>query len=431
MQWFVPTSRILAFVAGGILLGWYFGYPLAGATLALLAVVMFWSYQMSRLQQWLQAPDSPPGDIYGVWGDIVAHIYRRQRVAAMDQKRLQSTLDYLLESFASMRDGVVLVERSGGISWCNEAATRLLGLRYPQDTGQAITNLVRHPDFNQYVAEQRYAEPLYFATDGEQKLHLQVIITRFGEGDSLLFVRDVTERIRMEQMRRDFVANVSHELRTPLTVISGYLATFLTDPQRLPEHYVKPVKQMALQAERMETLLKDLLWLSRIESEERQEKLESINMVALLEELKDELSGTQPQRCVRLDIQCQQNIMGDYREIYSAVSNLVQNALNYSASDTAVVISWLERGDECLLSVIDLGQGIDPVHIPRLTERFYRVDDSRSSATGGTGLGLAIVKHVAASHAVRLNIESTPGKGSTFTLVFPKVDKNFQAYTQE
>ena len=413
------------------MLGWYFGYPLAGATLTLLAVVMFWSYQMSRLQQWLQAPDSPPGDIYGVWGDIVAHIYRRQRVAAMDQKRLQSTLDYLLESFASMRDGVVLVERSGGISWCNEAATRLLGLRYPQDTGQAITNLVRDPDFNQYVAEQRYAEPLYFATDGEQKLHLQVIITRFGEGDSLLFVRDVTERIRMEQMRRDFVANVSHELRTPLTVISGYLATFLTDPQRLPEHYVKPVKQMALQAERMETLLKDLLWLSRIESEERQEKLESINMVALLEELKDELSGTQPQRCVRLDIQCQQNIMGDYREIYSAVSNLVQNALNYSASDTAVVISWLERGDECLLSVIDLGQGIDPVHIPRLTERFYRVDDSRSSATGGTGLGLAIVKHVAASHAVRLNIESTPGKGSTFTLVFPKVDKNFQAYTQE
>ena len=413
------------------MLGWYFGYPLAGATLTLLAVVMFWSYQMSRLQQWLQAPDSPPGDIYGVWGDIVAHIYRRQRVAAMDQKRLQSTLDYLLESFASMRDGVVLVERSGGISWCNEAATRLLGLRYPQDTGQAITNLVRHPDFNQYVAEQRYAEPLYFATDGEQKLHLQVIITRFGEGDSLLFVRDVTERIRMEQMRRDFVANVSHELRTPLTVISGYLATFLTDPQRLPEHYVKPVKQMALQAERMETLLKDLLWLSRIESEERQEKLESINMVALLEELKDELSGTQPQRCVRLDIQCQQNIMGDYREIYSAVSNLVQNALNYSASDTAVVISWLERGDECLLSVIDLGQGIDPVHIPRLTERFYRVYDSRSSATGGTGLGLAIVKHVAASHAVRLNIESTPGKGSTFTLVFPKVDKNFQAYTQE
>jgi len=431
MQWFVPTSRIVALVTGGTLLGWYFGYPLAGATLALLAVVIFWSYQMSRLQQWLQAPDAPPDDIYGVWGEIIAHIHRHQRAAAKDQKRLQSTVDYLLESFASMRDGVVIVERQGGIRWCNDVATRLLGLRYPQDTGQAITNLVRHPDFNQYVAEQRYAEPLYIDIDGEQKLHLQVIITRFGEGDSLLFVRDVTERIRMEQMRRDFVANVSHELRTPLTVISGYLDNFLADSQRLPAPYVKPVKQMAQQAQRMETLLKDLLWLSRIESEGRREKLESISMVALLEELKDELSATQPQRCVQLDVQCQQKISGDYREIYSAVSNLVQNALNYSADDKPVVISWLEQDDDCLLSVIDQGQGIDPVHIPRLTERFYRVDDSRSSATGGTGLGLAIVKHVAASHDVRLTIESVLGKGSTFSLVFSKVGENSQAYTQE
>ena len=229
MYWFSAVARILLLLACGTGLGWYFGFPLIGAALMLLLVLLFWGYQMGRLQQWLQAPGAPPADIQGVWGEIVARIYKHQRDAADSQQRLQSTVDYLLDSFASMRDGVAIIERGGGIRWCNEEATRLLGLRFPEDTGQAITNLIRYPDFTEYVRAGNYVEPLYLFTDGELRLHLQIIITQFGDGDSLLFARDVTERLKLEQMRRDFVGNVSHELRTPLTVITGYLGTFLGD----------------------------------------------------------------------------------------------------------------------------------------------------------------------------------------------------------
>jgi two-component system phosphate regulon sensor histidine kinase PhoR len=223
----------------------------------------------------------------------------------------------------------------------------------------------------------------------------------------------------LDQARRDFVGNISHELRTPLTVITGYLGTLLSDTERLPGYMLKPLQQMDQQADRMENLLKDLLWLARIESEEREEKREPIDIKALLQEMKDELGATHPGRRILLRLSAECRVFGDYRELYSAISNLVQNAMKYSAADTTVTVGWRVGPDGYYLSVRDQGIGIEQSHIPRLTERFYRVDDSRSSSTGGTGLGLAIVKHVAASHGARLNIESEPGKGSTFTLVFP------------
>ncbi len=419
MQWYSALFRVFLCVVLGLALGWYFDRPLAGAAVALLALALFWSYQMSRLQTWLKSSDPPPADLYGLWGDVVSQIHKQRRVAAENETRLQSLVDYLLESFASMRDGVVIVDAQGAIKWCNDMAAEMLALQFPEDSGQAITNLVRHPDFKSYVSAGDYADPLYLYTNGDSKRHLQVIITRFGKGDSLLFVRDVSERVRMDQARRDFVGNVSHELRTPLTVITGYLGTFLANTERLPDYLLKPLQQMDQQADRMENLLKDLLWLSRIESEERDEKRESIDIKALLEELKEELTAAHPRRRVLLRLSADGRVSGDYRELYSAISNLVQNAMKYSADDTPVTVGWRVGPDGYYLSVRDQGIGIDRAHIPRLTERFYRVDDSRSSATGGTGLGLAIVKHVAASHGARLQIESEPGKGSTFTLVFP------------
>lgn len=418
MHWLTTISRTLLMLAGGVCLGWYVGFPAQAAVVVLLGLLFFWSYQIWRVHQWLQAPGQAPDDIHGIWGELVAGIYKQQRDAADRQQRLQSTLDYLLESFASMRDGVVIVERDGGIRWCNEEASRLLGLRYPEDTGQAITNLFRHPDFSEYVRAENYAEPLYLHTDGDLKLDLQIIITRFGEGDSLLFARDVTERVKLEQMRRDFVGNVSHELRTPLTVITGYLGTFLGDTRQLPDNYVKPLKQMMQQAERMESMLKDLLWLSRIESEEQLEKRDPVNMPALLEELREEFASSYPERNLQIQTQSQRCVTGDYRQLYSAISNLVLNAMKYSGADSPVTVRWSEEGSRGLLSVSDQGVGVSAAHIPRLTERFYRVDDSRNSATGGTGLGLAIVKHVAASHDAALQIDSTPGRGSCFSIVF-------------
>ncbi len=219
-------------------------------------------------------------------------------------------------------------------------------------------------------------------------------------------------------MRRDFVGNVSHELRTPLTVIKGYLDVLAARPDTEALKLDRPVEQMLQQADRMESLLKDLLWLSRIESVRSEEKTAEVNVPALLQEIADELNNSYPGR-IHLDVSSDASIVGDYRELHSAVTNLVLNALKYSDEGDPVTIHWSESDDEHLLEVKDRGIGIDTLHLPRVTERFYRVDESRSSHSGGTGLGLAIVKHVAAAHRAELRIDSELGKGSCFSLVFP------------
>jgi two-component system phosphate regulon sensor histidine kinase PhoR len=248
---------------------------------------------------------------------------------------------------------------------------------------------------------------------------LQIEITGFGDGNRLLFFRDVTRMVQMEQMRRDFVANVSHELRTPLTVIKGYLETILNNKDNLDPRYHKPLQQMDQQAKRMEMLLKDLLWLSRIESVRTIEKTTEVNVARLLEELRDELRQSHPETPMEVDIGTTLQVRGDYRELHSAVSNLAQNAIRYNRDHNPVALGWHQLGNELLLSVRDHGIGIDSIHLPRLTERFYRIDESRSTRTGGTGLGLAIVKHVAVSHRAELRIDSKLGSGSCFTLAFP------------
>jgi two-component system phosphate regulon sensor histidine kinase PhoR len=420
MTWYASAVRILLIVTLSIALGSIYGYALEAATLALLVLVCFGMYQLHRLQLWLQKPNESPPDAYGIWGDLVSRIYSHQRVNSEAQAHLQSTVEYLQDSFAAMRDGVVMVDDQGAIKWLNRAVEPLLGLRYPEDTGQTLTNLVRSPEFNYYFLGRDYSRPLeYLAVGDKSRIYLRVEITRFGEGERLLFIRDVSSAVRMEQMRRDFVANVSHELRTPLTVISGYLSTFLENAQELPSRYVKPLHQMSQQAQRMENMLKDLLWLSRIESENRAESRELIDVRGMLQELQDELAEVYPESTVTLDLASDIKIQGDYRQLYSAVSNLASNAIKYSPPGSPVTIRWMVKDGNLALQVQDNGIGIDSVHIPRLTERFYRVDDSRNSATGGTGLGLAIVKHVAAAHGARLQIQSKLGEGSTFTLLFP------------
>ncbi|MEM8564181.1 MAG: phosphate regulon sensor histidine kinase PhoR, partial [Pseudomonadota bacterium] len=334
------------------------------------------------------------------------------------QARLQSTIDYLQDSFASMRDGVIIVDEQGLLKWFNSPASDLLSLR-EEDTGQILMNLVRAPEFSAYFNGGDFSEPLEYSVAGDTVTWVRIEITRFGDGDRLLFVRDITSAIRMEQVRRDFVANVSHELRTPLTVISGYLGTFLGDSDSLDPRYRKAMGQMLQQAARMENLLKDLLWLSRIESGKGLEQHSLVSISALLAELLDELRSAEPQRTVNVRLETEYQVLGDYRELYSAVSNLVWNALKYSPQDSPVEVVWKKQDGLYQLCVSDHGIGIDSMHIPRLTERFYRVEDSRSSATGGTGLGLAIVKHVAATHGAQLQIDSTLGTGSVFSLIFP------------
>ncbi len=417
-SWRSELRKLLLLLLGSVLVGWVLGFPLASLAVGFGLVSLVWLLQIWRMRRWLEHPDQLPPESSGLWGVIYSTIYRLQRENRDARLRLQSTVDYLQESFASMRDGVVILTHRGAIEWSNTAAHRLLQLEYPRDRGQLILNLVRLPEFHDYFLARDFHEPLQVRLKGGRVRHLQMEITPFADGDFLLFVRDITRLQETEQMRRDFVGNVSHELRTPLTVFKGYLDTMLDNRDHIDARFHRPLQQMDLQIGRMESLLYDLLWLSRIESERSQKKTVKVDMVSLLEELQEELSQSHPQRDVALEIECKDAVYGDYQELHSAVSNLVLNAIKYSPDDTLVTLRWASDCDSVTLSVIDRGVGIQEVHIPRLTERFYRVDESRSSQTGGTGLGLAIVKHVAASHGAALDIQSEPGKGSTFSLSF-------------
>ena len=418
-SWLAELRRLLAIIAISGVIGWIVGYPLLLIVLGLFSLILIWLFQLWRIRTWLEHPDKPPPESYGIWGHIFDQIYSIQRKNREARTLLQSSVDYLEDSFASMHDGVVMVDNNGSIDWCNAAATSMFALQFPMDRGQPLLNLVRMPEFQTYFTAQDFDEPLTIEAPGEDLAILQIQITRFGDGNKLLFFRDVTRMVQMEQMRRDFVANVSHELRTPLTVIKGYLETIIANDRELDPRYKKPLQQMDQQAIRMENLLKDLLWLSRIESVRTVQKTVNVNIAAMLEEIRDELCESHPDTPININIEATQTILGDYRELHSAVSNLAQNAIRYNRDNNPVDISWTQEGGELLLSVQDRGIGIDSIHLPRLTERFYRVDESRSTQTGGTGLGLAIVKHVAVSHRADLRIDTRLGSGSRFTLAFP------------
>lgn len=424
MSWLAVAGRVLLGSAIALAVGWYYGYPLQALILLLFTLIGFWLYQIHKVQTWLQDPSRLPPDAYGIWGDLLARIYQHQRKHRKVQNKLEEHVKYLQDSFASMRDGVVMVDKQGAIKWFNHAVEPLLGLQYPVDTGQTLTNLVRSPQFNQYFLGNDYSQSLEYVTSADEPRHLRVEITRFGKGERLLFIRDISEAVRLEQIRRDFVANVSHELRTPLTVIRGYLSTIIDQGPALPEVYNRPLQQMGEQTRRMENLVKDLLWLSRIENKQRGKQKDSVDMCGLLRELVEEFSSAFPQRKIELQLDSDRQIRGDYRELYSAMSNLLNNALKYSEAPSPVAIRWYEQDQRCIAAVRDAGIGIDATHIPRLTERFYRVDDSRAAISGGTGLGLAIVKHVMAIHGGELRISSQLARGSTFSLVFPEGEQN-------
>ncbi len=420
-SWRAELRKLLLILAASAALGWLSGYTLEMLCLGLAGVAGTWLFQLSKLRRWLEHPEEAPPESTGIWGLVYDTIYSLQRENRDARSRLQSTVDYLRSSFASMRDGVVILTQSGAIEWCNEAAGRLLGLQYPRDRGQPVLNLLRWPAFHDYFLRGDFLQPLQIPGAINPRMILQVEITTFAGGDFLIFIRDVTPMVQMEQMRRDFVGNVSHELRTPLTVFKGYLDTLAGAGEVDAERSRRALEQMSSQVSRMENLLTDLLWLSRIESVREDRKSEPVDMAALLHELREELASSFPGRLVVLDIATSEAVVGDYSELRSAVSNLAINALKYSDGDDPVELRWESDEEGLLLSVVDHGIGIEEQHLPRLTERFYRVDESRSASTGGTGLGLAIVKHVAAAHRASLRVTSTPGQGSCFALHFPSV----------
>ena len=412
----VTACLLIGLVSG------YYGWSLAAG----VTLYLGWTLkQLLRLHDWLRnhQPDEAPPDGYGLWGEVFDSIYHLQRRDQRVRGRLQAVIDRVQESTAALKDAVVMLDSDGNLEWWNRAAETLLGLKTPQDSGQPVTNLVRHPRFKEYFEQDSYAEPLDIPSPVNDHLRIQLYITRYGNNEHLMLVRDVTRIHQLEQMRKDFIANVSHELRTPLTVICGYLETLLDNVDDVNPRWKRPLSQMQQQGERMQTLLNDLLLLAKLEATDYPSDNQPVQVERLLRTVKSDAQALSGQRnqTITLEAHADVALKGSETELRSAFSNLVFNAVKYTPDGGSIRIRWWADASGAHLSVQDSGVGIDSKHLPRLTERFYRVDSSRHASTGGTGLGLAIVKHVLLRHRARLEISSMLGHGSTFTCHFAPV----------
>ncbi|HEY1043848.1 MAG TPA: phosphate regulon sensor histidine kinase PhoR [Telluria sp.] len=417
--WVPAVLRLAILAVLSAVVGWL-STPRDGfafAALVLLYFVVTQLHYLYRLAMWVDDPASerlPDG--WGAWTGIFARLYRMRRDDERNQAELTEWLARFRQAMRLLPDGVAIMDDVLFLEWCNPAAERHLGLTLERDKGMRVTNLVRHPDFIDYVVLGRYEQPLTLSLRG-RKLVVQII--PFESRRQILVTHDTTEAERIEEMRRDFIANASHELRTPLTVIVGFLEIASSQAQLDPATRAAHLKLMTEQGHRMQRLIDDMLTLSRLESADYPLRPELVDMRSLVEDVAEEaraLSGGQHEVTFSVD---GPDLMGSPEELRSAFANLASNAVRYTPPGGKVHISWSRTDQGLRYAVSDTGIGIDPVHISRLTERFYRVDKSRSRETQGTGLGLAIVKHVLLRHGGQLSIESQPGKGSTFIATFP------------
>ncbi len=410
-----------------------------GANGALLALLVRDYVRGDRLERWLRQGD-PTLEISlsGYWAELVDRIRRgyktRDQLTALHQHRLQE----FLSAIQASPNGVLLLDEEGRIEWCNQTAAAHLGLHEQRDLGQHIVNLVRDPAFTSYVAQEDYNNEVIIEGRSHslsQLLKLQVQLHPYGGNKKLLLTRDVTARAQADQMRRDFVANVSHEIRTPLTVLAGFVETLQSLPLS-PEEQQKYLDLMAVQAHRMQGLVSDLLTLSQLEGSPPPPVTEAVDLKPLMAQVKADAialsalqdDGAQPVHSLTFQLPERLHILGSQAEIHSAVSNLVTNAVRYTPVGGKIDVVW-ELGPEgqAHFSVKDNGVGIAAEHLPRLSERFYRVDRSRSRESGGTGLGLAIAKHIAQRHGGNFQIQSVLGEGSCFSMSFPSARVKMEA----
>jgi two-component system phosphate regulon sensor histidine kinase PhoR len=424
----------LAMMVVGALIVW----PIAGAVWALLllcagllGLLVFHLRQLQQLNQWLANPQVravPEGR--GVWEDTFVALYHLARRQSASQHQLSKALARFQRAGEAMPDGVVMLDSNDQIEWFNPIAGQQFGLNHDTDIGNPITYLIRQSQFNEYITAHNYSEPLVMKSTRSPDMTLAIQLVPFGEELKLLISRDITRFEQVETMRRDFIANVSHELRTPLTVVGGFLEslqdyTDLSEAER--SHFFDLMRDQTL---RMQRLVEDLLTLSRLESAANPLQEERVPMPELLRQLHVEAQGlSQGRHRVVLEVASETALFGSESELRSAFGNLISNAVRYTPQGGEIRVRWEAANGEGRFSVKDSGIGIEARHIPRLTERFYRIDRSRSRETGGTGLGLSIVKHVLTRHQARLEITSEVGHGSTFSVVFPtsRLDKSAAA----
>ena len=415
---------LLSAVAGGLWIIFDIVIALLFYSMALLLLIIYHLYYLTALDRWLQFPDPTSAtlpDRSGAWGDVFARLARLMRNQSQSHQQLSLALERLRRATSAMPEGVIILDEADRIEWCNPVAEQHFGIDFKRDADQQITFLVRQPQFAEYLSTHNYSEPLVVKQTRHQELILSLQLVPYGDKQKLLISRDITRLEGVETMRRDFVANVSHELRTPLTVIGGFFETVSEEDWISSEMGKRALVLMTDQTRRMQRLVEDLLTLSRLENSQNQVREESVNVTEILHELYHEAESLSAGRHhINLTLDTDVKLQGSPDELRSAFSNLVSNAIRYTSDGGKVDLSWNYQNGKGVFTVQDSGIGIDQEHIPRLAERFYRVDLSRSRGTGGTGLGLAIVKHILSRHQAHLEIISEPGKGSSFSAWFPE-----------
>ena len=435
----MPVSLLELFFSAAVIafpvwlwLGWTEAAVAALLVAWVHAILLIW--KTYRLEQWLSQPDlSSPLPWKGVWSEIAQRIQRLLRQREKQSLVAEQRLQYFLQAIQASPNGVTLLDAQGRIEWCNATASSHLGLDVSRDLKQHIVHLVRDPVFSKYFAQGDHQTEVVMegrASSSMQAPKLSVQLHTYGEGQQLLLTRDITSVALADAMRRDFVANVSHEIRTPLTVLSGFVETLQSIPMERQEQQ-QYLQLMAVQAERMQSLVADLLTLSQLEGSSPPGLFEKVDLSNLMVQVANDavalstVLSTQhgeesgPIHDLKFKPAPDWVLLGVRSELFSAISNLVNNAVRYTPAGGLITTEWSRTEDVAIFAVQDTGPGIAPEHLPRLSERFYRVDRSRSRETGGTGLGLAIAKHVIQRHGGELRIQSQVGKGSTFMLVFP------------
>jgi len=418
------SLTVLASLAVVALVAWaVFGAvaALAGFSAALLVWLFLHLRNLYQFRRWLRSPslDTVPAGA-GLWAGAFAALYRLMRRQSQSESRLSAALKRFQRAGAAIPEGMAILDEGDRIEWCNPQAEAHLGLDLTRDEGQQITYLVRHPQFVEYLNSLNYSEPLIVRLPRNVELLLAIQLVPYGDKQKLLFSRDITHFERVETMRRDFVANVSHELRTPLTVLCGFLETLIGMPRLDSDMTRRTLRLMQDQALRMQRLVEDLLTLSRLESAHYLLREEGVDVPTLVRGLyQDAVALSAGRHRMQLQIESADWLTGSTQELRSAFGNLIGNAIRYTPEGGEIRLRWHRIDGQPAFTVEDSGIGIEAQHIPRLTERFYRVDHGRSRETGGTGLGLAIVKHVLNRHQARLDIASDPGHGSRFSAVFP------------
>lgn len=415
-RYFIGMSLLLGASA---LIGWLYGRPDRGLLAGALIALAWHSRQLLTFEKALRIrsfEDLPYGE--GIWAQIFSHFSYLKARGSKHKRRYQELLKQVRQSTNAMPDGGIVLDANNEVVLCNKAAKELVGFRRRKDRGQRVDNLLRDPRFVAYLKSGKYKEGVEIPSPVREDGWLFCRLVPYGADQTLLLIRDITEIKLLTKMRRDFVANASHELRSPLTVINGYVDTLSDDPDA-PEHWKKPLGQMRSQAIRMNKLVSELLELSRLEGPGSVATDETVDVAGLLSAASKSYAGRNSLPEIRLECLSNARLHGSTVEIESVLANLLSNALRHTPPGGTITLAWVSDDSGATLSVTDTGEGIAEEYLPRLTERFFRIDAGRSREDGGVGLGLAIVKHVLSRHDAELEVSSVLGEGSQFSCHFP------------